>query len=180
MESTTNIQPISGFNSQIEADGNQGRWSAEEHSLFAAAVNQFGRDWEKVQAVVRTRSLAQVRSHAQKYFLKLSKSEDLERQHDHEMWTLAGQPTSSSISAFVVLDIMSSVLRKLKHRRDALCGISGGGGGPAGSSVSGSTSSVDSSSEGNDDNERKRRKLDISDVARVSLTDTAFKDGGLV
>lgn len=178
MESA-NIQPNSGFNNQIETDGNQGRWSAEEHSLFAAAVNQFGRDWEKVQAVVRTRSLAQVRSHAQKYFLKLSKSEDLERQHDHEMWTLAGQPTSSSISAFVVLDIMSSVLRKLKHRRDALCGISGGGG-PPGSSVSGSTSSVDSSSEGNDDNERKRRKLDISDVARVSMSDTAFKDGGLV
>eukprot|EP01031_Cornospumella_fuschlensis_P030688 gene30688-37082_t len=109
-----------------EVESNQGRWSAEEHRLFIEAVNQFGREWDKVQSVVKTRSLAQVRSHAQKYFLKLSRSEDLERLHENELWTLAAQPQGTSgLNALVVLDIMSSVLKRLKARRDELCGSIG-------------------------------------------------------
>eukprot|EP01031_Cornospumella_fuschlensis_P029953 gene29953-36175_t len=109
-----------------EVESNQGRWSAEEHRLFIEAVNQFGREWDKVQSVVKTRSLAQVRSHAQKYFLKLSRSEDLERLHENELWTLAAQPQGTSgLNALVVLDIMSSVLKRLKARRDELCGSMG-------------------------------------------------------
>ncbi|RYG97397.1 hypothetical protein EON65_52930 [archaeon] len=107
-------------------ESNQGRWSAEEHRLFIEAVNQFGREWDKVQSVVKTRSLAQVRSHAQKYFLKLSRSEDLERLHENELWTLAAQPQGSSgLNALVVLDIMTSVLKRMKTKRDEICGSMG-------------------------------------------------------
>lgn len=112
--------------SEEESQSNQGRWSADEHRRFIEAVNQFGREWDKVQAVVKTRSLAQVRSHAQKYFLKLSKSEDLERLHENELWSMSAQPMSKNLNAMVVLDIMGSILKKMKMKRDEMCNITSG------------------------------------------------------
>ena len=41
--------------------------------FFDIAITQFGKDWKKVEAYVRTRSGSQVRSHAQKFFNKLQK-----------------------------------------------------------------------------------------------------------
>ena len=37
------------------------------------ALNEYGREWKKVAKKIKTRSSAQIRSHAQKYFQKLSK-----------------------------------------------------------------------------------------------------------
>ena len=50
-----------------------GRWTREEHELFLKALNEYGREWKKVAKKIKTRSSAQIRSHAQKYFQKLSK-----------------------------------------------------------------------------------------------------------
>ena len=36
------------------------------------ALEKYGRNWIKVQKMVKTRTLPQVRSHAQKTFLKIS------------------------------------------------------------------------------------------------------------
>jgi SHAQKYF class myb-like DNA-binding protein len=41
--------------------------------FFDIAITQYGKDWKKVEAYVRTRSGSQVRSHAQKFFNKLQK-----------------------------------------------------------------------------------------------------------
>jgi SHAQKYF class myb-like DNA-binding protein len=57
----------------------QGRWTAEEHEHFLQALGVHGKDWEKVQADVPTRSLSQIRSHAQKHFLSLAKQREFER-----------------------------------------------------------------------------------------------------
>lgn len=35
----------------------------------------YGKDWKKIEALVATRNGAQIRSHAQKYFIKLRKEE---------------------------------------------------------------------------------------------------------
>lgn len=59
--------------------GSNGRWTSAEHSRFVQALRQYGREWDKVQRVVKTRSLAQIRSHAQKYFIKVCKTEEMER-----------------------------------------------------------------------------------------------------
>lgn len=50
-----------------------GRWSSEEHERFLAGFRIHGHKWKRVQQVVRTRSVTQVRTHAQKYLLKLAK-----------------------------------------------------------------------------------------------------------
>lgn len=50
-----------------------GRWTKEEHEAFLAALQQYGKEWKKVAAKVKTRTVVQTRTHAQKYFQKLSK-----------------------------------------------------------------------------------------------------------
>jgi len=48
-------------------------WKAEEHQSFLHAYETHGKNWRKVTEEVGTRSITQVRSHAQKYFLKLKR-----------------------------------------------------------------------------------------------------------
>uniref|UniRef100_A0A061RKR3 Transcription factor asg4-like isoform x3 n=1 Tax=Tetraselmis sp. GSL018 TaxID=582737 RepID=A0A061RKR3_9CHLO len=48
-------------------------WSAEEHERFIEAVEKFGRKWKSVAEYVSTRTPVQIRSHAQKYYNKLSR-----------------------------------------------------------------------------------------------------------
>jgi SHAQKYF class myb-like DNA-binding protein len=52
-----------------------GRWTKEEHDAFLSVLKMHGKDWTKVAAHVSTRTKTQTRTHAQKYFQKLSKDE---------------------------------------------------------------------------------------------------------
>ena len=56
-----------------------GRWTEEEHAAFLRGLALWGRVWTRYQAIIPTRSPAQVRSHAQKYFLSHSISAEEER-----------------------------------------------------------------------------------------------------
>ena len=51
----------------------RGHWTQDEHDRFIEAINKYGKDWKKIVQVVGTRSSNQIRSHAQKYFIKLDK-----------------------------------------------------------------------------------------------------------
>lgn len=53
-----------------------GRWTKEEHEAFLSALQMYGKEWKKVAAKVKTRTVVQTRTHAQKYFQKLQKSMD--------------------------------------------------------------------------------------------------------
>lgn len=57
---------------------NTGRWLAEEHEVFLKGLNEHGKQWKKIAVMIKTRSVVQVRTHAQKYFQKLLKSEKKE------------------------------------------------------------------------------------------------------
>jgi len=51
---------------------NAGRWSAQEHTRFVEGLEKHGRrKWIRIAEHVGTRTVIQVRSHAQKYFKKL-------------------------------------------------------------------------------------------------------------
>jgi len=52
-----------------------GRWTRLEHFKFLEALKMFGKEWQKVQQHVYTRTSTQARSHAQKFFVKLEKKE---------------------------------------------------------------------------------------------------------
>lgn len=59
-----------------DARGNHaGRWTRQEHENFLVGLNQHGREWKKVALYVKTRTPAQIRSHAQKYFAKLERDD---------------------------------------------------------------------------------------------------------
>nr|XP_043616848.1 protein REVEILLE 6 [Erigeron canadensis] len=49
-------------------------WTEPEHDKFLEALQLFDRDWKKIEAFIGSKSVIQIRSHAQKYFLKVQKS----------------------------------------------------------------------------------------------------------
>ncbi|KAB2001693.1 hypothetical protein ES319_D11G012100v1 [Gossypium barbadense] len=49
-------------------------WTEPEHDKFLEALQLFDRDWKKIEAYIGSKTVIQIRSHAQKYFLKVQKS----------------------------------------------------------------------------------------------------------
>ena len=56
------------------ASENTGRWTADEHRLFLQGLEQHGKGWKKIATLIRSRTVVQIKTHAQKYFQKLAKA----------------------------------------------------------------------------------------------------------
>jgi SHAQKYF class myb-like DNA-binding protein len=50
---------------------NEGKWTDEEHVKFLQGLIMYGKNWNKIQKYIITRTCPQTRSHAQKFFRKL-------------------------------------------------------------------------------------------------------------
>jgi SHAQKYF class myb-like DNA-binding protein len=88
---------------------NTGRWTAEEHRLFLQGLEQHGKGWKKIASLIKSRTVVQIRTHAQKYFQKLSKA----RQNGEEGEVCMegrGGPTS-------VPSVTNSAAQSSKRRR---------------------------------------------------------------
>ena len=53
-----------------------GRWKFKEHIQFLEGLDKYGVNWKKICPLIKTRTPNQVRSHAQKFFLKLKQVKD--------------------------------------------------------------------------------------------------------
>ena len=56
-----------------ECKFNNGRWLQEEHWKFIEGIFLYGNEWRKVEKYIKTRTAAQARSHAQKFFINIQK-----------------------------------------------------------------------------------------------------------
>jgi SHAQKYF class myb-like DNA-binding protein len=66
---------IKGKRKKKEGSFNTGRWMPDEHQRFIEALLKYGNEWKNVQKYVGTRSSTQARSHAQKFFVKIGKTQ---------------------------------------------------------------------------------------------------------
>jgi SHAQKYF class myb-like DNA-binding protein len=51
-----------------------GRWSDGEHGVFLEGLTKYGKQWKTIATLIGTRTVVQVRTHAQKYFQKMDKT----------------------------------------------------------------------------------------------------------
>ena len=72
-KSIYNEMPLEKEKITNDASFRTGRWTKEEHIDFIKAIFKHGNNWKRVQNCILTRNSTQARSHAQKYFLRLSK-----------------------------------------------------------------------------------------------------------
>lgn len=64
--------------SSPQIEGTVGRWTKLEHENFLKGLREYGKDWKRIGALIQTRTVVQVRTHAQKYFLASSKRSNKE------------------------------------------------------------------------------------------------------
>eukprot|EP00357_Protocruzia_adherens_P001911 CAMPEP_0114993088 /NCGR_PEP_ID=MMETSP0216-20121206/12325_1 /TAXON_ID=223996 /ORGANISM="Protocruzia adherens, Strain Boccale" /LENGTH=530 /DNA_ID=CAMNT_0002356671 /DNA_START=156 /DNA_END=1748 /DNA_ORIENTATION=+ len=82
-----------------------GRWTKQEHERFVEGLRLYGKDWKRVEIHVGTRTGAQIRSHAQKYFNRLQKALSV---HEEEKCFSDVAKTTSSESTATSVDDQSS------------------------------------------------------------------------
>jgi len=91
------------------AGENTGRWTAEEHRLFLQGLEQHGKGWKKIASLIKSRTVVQIRTHAQKYFQKLAKARQNGEEGEISMEGRGG-PTS-------VPSVTTSAAQSNKRRR---------------------------------------------------------------
>ena len=63
-----------------------GRWTKEEQILFADAIIEYGDNWKKIQEKFSTRNNRQIRSHAQKFLMKLKENSYLKKKASKKIY----------------------------------------------------------------------------------------------
>ena len=64
----------------------EGKWNDEEHFRFLEGMKKYGRKWDLVKEWVKTRTTAQIRSHAQKFFNKVGIGSIFVDDDIHRIW----------------------------------------------------------------------------------------------
>lgn len=67
---------LDGSNPDDKTGKEEGRWTYEEHIKFIEAIIKYGKKWKDIQNYIGSRCTSQIRSHAQKFFIKLKKMKE--------------------------------------------------------------------------------------------------------
>jgi SHAQKYF class myb-like DNA-binding protein len=84
------------------AGENTGRWTAEEHRLFLRGLELHGKGWKKIATLIQSRTVVQIRTHAQKYFQKLAKAHQLVGPHTNNNTIVTGADGQTMMMVNVV------------------------------------------------------------------------------
>ena len=92
-------------------NSNSGRWNKEEQKRFAEAILKFGNDWKKIQNHIFSRNITQVRSHAQKFLMKLKENNVVKNKGVEQSmsWTKAMNYLRNILSYNELKEILFSV-----------------------------------------------------------------------
>ena len=63
-------------NNSQNPDFNYGRWTKEERFTFLQGISLYGANWKKIKGLIPSRTAIQVRSHAQKFRIKMKSCKD--------------------------------------------------------------------------------------------------------
>lgn len=85
-------------NGQGSQGENTGRWTAEEHRLFLQGLELHGKGWKKIASLIKSRTVVQIRTHAQKYFQKLAKARQNGEEGEVAMEGRGGTTSVASVS----------------------------------------------------------------------------------
>lgn len=102
--------------SQPKQEFNEGRWTKVEHEAFVKGLELYGKEWKKIATLVPTRSIVQIRTHAQKFFLKIAKTK-FENKGKQVPADLKSTAIKSSYNLETLQDALSDVHEPRKLRR---------------------------------------------------------------
>lgn len=107
---------------QLKKEQTNGRWTPEEHTSFLQGLKIFGREWKKVAQQIPTRTSAQIRSHAQKYFAKVERENSMSFQDQASSSALMPSsypsPAFEAVNGHLAPSVQSSVDRILANPQD--------------------------------------------------------------
>ncbi|KAF9664988.1 hypothetical protein SADUNF_Sadunf16G0075500 [Salix dunnii] len=84
-------------------------WTEEEHDKFLEALQLFDRDWKKIEDFVGSKTVIQIRSHAQKYFLKVQKNGTVAHLPPPRPKRKASHPYPQKASKIVLVPLPASI-----------------------------------------------------------------------
>ncbi|XP_021289952.1 protein REVEILLE 8-like [Herrania umbratica] len=84
-------------------------WTEEEHDKFLEALQLFDRDWKKIEDFVGSKTVIQIRSHAQKYFLKVQKNGTIAHVPPPRPKRKAAHPYPQKASKNVLVSLQASM-----------------------------------------------------------------------
>ena len=70
------LNPRLNHDSYLPNRAISGRWKFKEHIQFLEGLDKYGVNWKKIRSLIKTRTPGQIRSHAQKFFMKLKQVKD--------------------------------------------------------------------------------------------------------
>lgn len=77
-QSDATVSSATDAKKDSKGNSKMGRWTPEEKERFVEGLQLFGKDWKKVEKYIGSRSGAQIRSHAQKFFINIEKTKKMD------------------------------------------------------------------------------------------------------